>query len=356
MLKMKLLAILLLLLSAVLSTITAQVNNPVGELKSLTADDIWAQTLEGSYFNEFWTYHFFLDDGMKVHITFSVANFGSLKAPVSGVQVSIDRLNGRLYQLSREYNINHLVQDKENFEFRNRENRDLYFRGKLPDQHQIRINTTKDDLTYDIDLELFNISEGFKWNDGKYRINSENVGIFTHIPYAEVKGYVRVNESRKNVSGTVYMDHVFQQQTTTRLVDSGYRFIHHYDNNNWDILYMMLPDNSNNRRVIGHRIINRNGNITLQGLDNIEHLTTRNTFGENVARELEIRLSNSETIRLTRRTDTEKFSVLGELGRFARRAARTFLGGEVIHFRGEAILFETGQRPIRGHYNFLIVS
>jgi len=356
MFKIKPFAVILLLLIAVNTQAIAQVYNPGGVLHRLTADDIWAQTLEGSYFNEFWTYHFYMDDGMKVHITFSIANFGSLKSPVSGVQISIDRLNGQLYQLSREYNINHLVQDKNNYVFRNRIDRELFFEGKLPEQQRVRINTSKDGVNYDIDLEIFNIANGFKWGDGKYRINSEQVGVFTHIPYAEVKGYVEVNNHRKNVSGSVYMDHVFQQQTTTRLVDSGYRFIYHEDANNWDVLYMMLPDNSDDRKVVGHRIVNRNGKISVQGLNNIEQFTTRNTFGEEVAREMAIRLSNSDTIRLTRRTDTEKFSLLGELSRFARRAARTFLGGEVIHFRGDAVLLETGERPKRGHYNFLIVS
>jgi hypothetical protein len=356
MFKIKPFATILLLQFIVIFQGFAQVSNPRGSLNKITADDIWAHTLEGSYFNEFWTYHFFLDDGMKVHITFSVANFGSLKAPVSGVQVSVDRLNGQLYQLSREYNINHLVQDKSNYVFRNRIDRELFFEGKLPEKHRVRIQTSKDGVNYDIDLEIFNIVNGFKWGDGKYQVNNELVGVYTHIPYAEVKGYVEVDNHRKIVNGSVYMDHVFQQQTTTRLIDSGYRFIYHEDSKNWDILHMMLPDNTGDRNVIGHRIVNRNGKVEVQGLLNIEQFSARNTFGEEVAWEMDIRISNSDTLRLTRRSDTEKFSLLSELGRFARRAARTFLGGEVIHFRGDAVLLEPDERPVRGHYNFLIVS
>lgn len=356
MFKIKPFAAILPLLFFISTQVSAQVSNPQGDLNRLTADDIWAHTLEGSYFNEFWTYHFFLDDGMKVHITFSIADFGSIKSPVSGVQVSVDRLNGQLYQLSREYNINHLVQDKENYIFRNRIDRELFFEGKLTEKQRVRIHTTKDGVTYDIDLEIFDIVNGFKWGNGKYRINSEQVGVFTHIPYAKVKGYVEVDNFRNDVTGSVYMDHVFQQQMTTRLVDSGYRFIYHDGPDNWDIIYMMLPDNSNDRNLVGHRVVNREGEITVHGLTHIDNLIKRNMFGEDVARELDIRMDNSETLRLTRRTDSEKFSLLGELGRFARAAARTFLGGEVIHFRGEAVLLETGERPKRGHYNFLIVS
>ena len=338
------------------SSTFAQISNPSGELRPVADDDIWPQTLEGSYYNEFWTYHFYLNDGLKVHITFSVANFGSLKSAVSGVQVSVDRLDGELYQLSREYNINHLHLDKEKYMFRNRLERDLFFEGKLPDQHRVRINTEKDGIAYDIDLQLHNIFEGIKWGDGKYSIDDEKVGIITHIPYAEVKGYVEVNGKRKNVAGTAYMDHTFQNQTTTRLVDSGYRFIYHDDAYNWNILFLMLPEETDEKRTIGYHLTNQNGEVSVAGVENIEYMSKRNLFGEDVARIIELNLNNGKTLRLTRMDDTEKFSVLGELGRVARSVARRFLGGEVIHFRGEATLLETGERSKRGHYNFFIVS
>jgi hypothetical protein len=334
----------------------SQISNPGTSLNKLSSDDIWVQTLQGSYFNEFWTYHFYFENDLKVHITFSVANFGSLKSPVSGVQVSVDKINGNIYQLSREYSIEHLVQDKENHMFRNRIDRELYFEGKLPDQHRVRINTSKDGIQYNIDLNITEIAKGIKMGNGKYRVNSEEVGIFTHIPYAKASGYVDVDGTRKNVNGTVYMDHTFQNQTTTRLVDSGYRFVHHEDSKNWEVLYVLLPEDGNDRKTIGYHLSNRNGNIEIQGVKRIKQMSRRNLFGEDVARTLEIELTNSATIRLHRRSDTEKFSVLSELGRIARRAARTFLGGEVIHFRGEGVLMETGERSKRGYYNFFIVS
>ena len=321
-----------------------------------SSDDIWAKTLEGSHYNEFWNYQFYLNDDLNVHITFSVANFGSLKSPVSGVQVSIDGMDNTIYQLSREYSINHLVQDKENYMFRLRQERDVWFEGKLPNEQRVRIHTSKDGVHYDIDLKIFNILKGYKWGDGKFQIGSEEVGIITHIPYAEAGGYVEVNGNRKQVTGSVYMDHTYQHQTTTRLVDSGFRFVHHQDFKNWDLLYLLLPDDSNDKKAIGYRLHSVNGDVTLHGVENIERMTKSSVFGENVARILDINLNGSESIRITRMEDSEKFSVLSELNRFARRAARTFLGGEIIHFRGEGVLTETGQRPNQGYYNFFIVN
>src|SRR5690625_3115669 len=159
----------------------AQVSNPSGYLTPVQNEDIWAKTQKGNHFNEFWTYQFYLNNDLTVHITFSVANFGSLKSPVSGVQISVDRLNGEIYQLSREYDLDYLVQDRENLMFRNRDQRKLYFIGELPKEHRVRIHTSKDGVEYDIDLSMHNIQHGIKWDDGIYLIGDEKVGIYNHI-------------------------------------------------------------------------------------------------------------------------------------------------------------------------------
>lgn len=345
-----------ILFSLIGTIASAQISNPEGVMHSTDDDDIWAQTLEGSHFNEFWTYHFYLNNDMKVHVTFTAANFGNLKAPVSGVQFSIDRLNGELYQVSREYDLDLLVQDKETYMWRNRMARELYFIGKLPEQHKVYINTEKDDIQYTIDLDLHNIQEGIKWGDGFYNVNGEKVGMYTHIPYAEVSGTISVDGTEEKVTGTVYMDHTFQNETTTRLIHSGYRYIYHEDVNNWDLIYFMLPKNTDQNKTIGYRIRNVDGEITLNGVERILQTTDSETFGEDLPRILELQLDNGSTLRLNRTKDTEKFSVLGELGRIAKSVARRFLGGEIVHFRGDAVLMEPGSRPTRGYYHYLVVE
>lgn len=338
------------------TAVSAQISNPEGVMHPTNDDDIWAQTLEGSHFNEFWTYHFYLNDGMKVHITFTAANFGSLKSAVSGVQFSIDRLNGKLYQVSREYDLNLLVQDRETYMWRNRMARELYFVGKLPEEHKVYISTEKDDIQYNIELDLHNIQKGIKWGDGFYNIDGEKVGMYTHIPYAEVTGTIGVDGHNEEVSGTVYMDHTFQNETTTRLIHSGYRYIYHEDEDNWDLIYLMLPENSDQNETIGYRLKKSNGEITLNGVDRITQMTNSETFGEDLPRILELQLDNGDTLRLNRTKDTEKFSVLGELGRIAKSVARRFLGGEIVHFRGDAVLMEQGKRPTHGYYHYLVVE
>ena len=334
----------------------SQVSNPTGTLQPATADDIWAQTLTGSHYNEFWNYQFYLNDGITVHITFSVADFGSLKSAVSGVQVSVHNLNGQLYQLSREYDIEHLVQDRERFVFRNRAEREIFFEGKLPDKHRVRVQTTKDGVTYDIDLHLSNIQNGFKWGNGIYRIDSEEVGIITHIPYSKANGYVEVNGVRKSVTGTAYMDHTYQNRTTTQLMNSGYRYINHNSPQDWDLIYFMLPNQSTDQKTIGYRVQNVRGALKLNGIDQILDIDMSQIFGENVAQVLEIQFSNGESTQILRTVNHEKFSVLSELSRLARGVARRFLGGEVIHFRGEATLLEPAKRRKDGFYNYFIID
>lgn len=334
----------------------AQISNPDGDIAYAEPDDIWAQTLEGSHFNEFWNYHFYLNDDITLYITFSVADFGSLKSAVSGLQVSIHNMGDQIYQLSREYNLNHLVQDRERYMFKNRMEREIYFEGKLPESHRIRINTSKDGITYNIDLQLENITRGFKWDDGNYMIENEIVGIVTHIPYANVTGSVDVDGHQQDVSGTAYMDHTYQNQTTTRLINSGYRFISHENEWNWDLIYFLLPKDHDDRKTIGYRIQNRNGYIQMTGIENITVLERSLAFEDSIADLLEFRMSSGEKVQIKRFEDIEKFSVLSELNRIARSVARRFLGGEVIHFRGQATLNDSKINDLNGYYNYFIVD
>lgn len=339
------------------SPLFAQISNPEGGVEPVTDDDIWAKTLQGSHYNELWNYQFYLNDGITVHISFSVANFGSFKSPVSGVQMSIYNLaNKKLYQVSREYPIHYLVQDKSTHMFQLRDERNIYFRGKLPQQHEVRVNFSKENDEYDVDLKLSNIHRGLKWGDGIFHIDNEEVGIITHIPYAEVQGTIKVNEIEKTVRGTAYMDHTYQNQATTDLVHSGYRFVHQTNKQNWDTLYFLLPEHRNVNATVGFRLANNEGDLSVNGIEYIDRLTTGDAFGVDIARILDLQLKDSVEIRVSSTSDLEKFSVLGELGWLAKKAAKSFLGGEVIYVRGEAVLMESGNKPKQGYYNYFKID
>ncbi|MFU8859231.1 MAG: hypothetical protein ACNA8K_02295 [Cyclonatronaceae bacterium] len=339
--------------------IQAQISNPAGGLTEIAPEKIWPQTLHGSHYNEFWNYHIYLDDGTKVHITYSAANFGSLKSPVSGVRVSVlfpGRNGHELFQVSREYAIDYLVLDEQNGRFQLRAERELFFEGKLPETHRIRIFTRKDGNQFDIDFTFSNISRGYTRGNGKFDVNGEQIGHLTHIPFAEVKGHAAVNDMRREATGTAYMDHTYQFQTTTSLLKSGYRFVYLKDADNWDSIFFLLPEDGREMKTVGYRLYKRNGVVRQAAIERITQITKRRVSGKNIALTMEIELDNGERLRITRSEDEETFSVLGELGWIARRAARTFLGGEIIDFRGTAHLLEDSQLPKIGEYNFFIVD
>lgn len=334
----------------------AQYSNPNGSIEPVKNNDIWAKTLEGSHYNEMWNYQFYLNDGMMVHIAFSVANFGSFKDPISGVQMSIYNLNGELHQVSREYPIHYLIQDREKNIFKLRDERTIYFEGKLPDKHRVHVEFTKNDVLYKVLLDFSNIHKGVKWGDGNFRIGDEDVGIITHIPYAQVRGTVQVNDVERKVRGTAYMDHTYQDRATTDILDSGYRFVQHDDLQNWDLLYYLLPENAPQNRTVGYRLTNNDGKISVNGVERIAMMNSSEAFSVEFARIMDMKMQDESEIRMSRTKDFEKFSILSELGWLARKAAKSFLGGEVISLRGEAILMEEGNRPKRGYYNFYVID
>lgn len=354
------LTVILLLLTGLfinLQSAYAQISNPDGELQKTTAYDIWVKTMAGSHYNEFWNYQFYFDNGIKLHIVFSVANFGRLKSPVSGVRVSILNLDDKkTYQLSREYPVENLLQDKENHLFSlNPRQENVWFKGKLPDSLEIYINTAKDGERFHVHLHLDEIQQGYKWDNGMFTVDNEKIGIITHIPHARVTGEVGINENIQQVTGTGYMDHTFQNQTTTQLMNSGYRYVHHGDNGDWDVMYFMIPRNHYGMQTIGYRMHSDGNEVNLQGVSSIVDFVDGRAFREDVPQRLGLFMDDETIIYLNRVIDEERFSVLGQLSWIARRAARAFLGGDVIDIRGQAAL-EIDNTMKNGEYNFFFVD
>lgn len=341
----------------------AQSSNPTGNLQPAPKEKIWAQTLSGNYFNEFWNYQFYFSNGIKVHLIFSAVNFGSLKAPVTGARVSVLFPDGELHQISREYDLGNLIQEKNSrrARFQLQENRDLYFEGTLPEEHTIVFKTTKNGVRYDIHLSLQEISRGLQWDDGKFELNGSTIGLVTHIPYAKVSGHVAVNERFSEVEGTAYMDHTYQYRTTIQLMDSGKRFIWHQDPDNWIVIYCLTPRGGTTgklqKQAIGYMLRKQNGeNVEIKGIERVKMTTRSRAFGVYLPSVMDLQMEDGETIRVVRTEDEEKFSILGELNWIARSAAKSYLGGEVIDVRGSASLLQEGEKPLMGDYNYFVVD
>jgi hypothetical protein len=331
------------------------INYPDGSLQATSPDDIWPQTLTGSTFNEFWTYHFYLDNDVEITLVFSVANFGSLKSPVSGARASILGFGERDYQVQREYPLERLVKDDENYRIQMRPDREVWFEGELPGNHSIQFITSKDGVDYDIRLELTNIQQGYKWGDGIFTIDGSRVGIVTHIPYADVRGTVRINDRERSVRGSAYMDHVYQDKITTRLFSDGFRFIHHKNPNQWEVGHFLGSDRRDELNVIGYALSRNNDDVTLKKPERLIRSGSERVFGHSLPKNIRIEFTDGSSTTVERVRDRERFEMLQELGRLARRLARSYLRGEVVEFRGEArFISSNSNEPVR--YNYFIVD
>jgi hypothetical protein len=337
--------------------VTAQDNiiHPEGNLELTSPDDFWPQIMTGSTFNEFWTYHFYLDNDLEITLVYSLANFGSLKSPVSGARASILGFGDRNYQVLREFPLDRLVQDEDNYRIQMRPDREIWFEGKLPGNHKISFVTSKDGVDYDIKLVLTNIQQGYKWGDGIFSIDGSRVGIVTHIPYARVRGTVRINDREQSVRGSAYMDHVFQDKITTRLFSDGFRFVHHTNQNQWEAGHFLGSDRRDEHNVIGYALSKDNGEVTLKKPVRLIRSESERVFGHSLPKNIRIEFDDSTNRTVERIRDRERFEMLQELGRLARRLARSYLRGEVVEFRGEA-RFISGESDEPVRYNYFIVD
>lgn len=344
-----------LVLAATQIPANSQVTPPNGNLQNSQADDIWPKTMEGSVYNEFWTYHIYLENDIQLTLVYILANFGSLKSPISSARASIVGFDDEVHQVLREYPIDKVVLDKENWIFRPHAERDIEFSGKLPYNHHLKFKTKKDDVSYDIQLELSDIAQGQKWGDGMFDVNGVSLGIISHIPYARVKGFVQINDEKKSVLGTAYMDHTFQNQITTRMLARGFRTIYHNGPEDWEIGYYLLADRMDQTNIAGYNITRKNQQTHLKKPIRIIRSEYDKVDGQYLPKYINIEFESGITNNITRTYNNESFDLLQELSGLARRIARIYLRGEMFEYRGKAELDDL-PTPKSIYYNIFLVD
>jgi len=330
--------------------------NPTGGLQRVGPNDIWAKTLSGAHYNEMWNYQLYFDNGMSLYIVFSVTNFGRLKSPVSGIRVSMYGLDGEVYHINREYPAQDLHQDKVNYKFDINPRQDnIWFKGKLPEKHEIYINTAKFGSRFKIHIHFEEIQAGFRMGDGMFKVDGEQVGIITHIPFAKVSGYAGINDDVRDVSGVGYMDQTWQFQNATKLFSNGYRFIHHKDDKNWDHVYYMTPANKS-QKPIGYRLKSENGQVTVHGVSSLQSTTMSNDRAVKIPTMMELAMNRSTPIQLENSNLTDVSSIFTELNWINRQLMRTIVGGEIVDYRGTGRLKSDAQSYKNGYFNYFTIE
>ena len=325
-----------------------RVEVPTGEARATTADDLRPHRSIGGAYNEVWSYTFLLNDGMQATMSLSKADLGSIMSPVSGAEFSISGFDGRSYRAPKQYADDDLV-------FTPSTNRlqvhpDIFFEGALPQRHRVYFKAAKHGVQFEVDLRFSAIEPGLTWGDGVFHLGSERVGMFIHIPYAEVRGTISIDGVRKEVRGTAYMDHTFQSDFATKLVRSAYRYVQH--SRGMEVGYFIAPASRYEDRVIGLAAVRERGRFRLRKPEAIQVVSTRPGLGVEVPKQLAVRYDNGAQTILNRERDQQAFSALEELGSLQRAVVKRYIGGEAVVFRGWGT---TNQRG-RIVYDYLLVK
>lgn len=321
----------MLLALAVPAFAAEHIQLPTGDLRAAVLTDLKPHSSSSKTYNEFWTYHFYLDGNIQVILNFSRANLGSFKDPVCGADLTIMGFKGRNFTVAREY-------DKKNFTFSEadqelRVHEKISFSGKLPDAHRVHFATSKKEVSYLLDLDFSDILPGKVWGDGMFKFGGgDAVGIFIHIPSASVKGKLAINNDTLNVAGRAYMDHTFQTDLAPHLVGSGFRFV--TQEGPLEIGYVLNPLGKFDRQPVGYGLRLVNGNLVLRKPTALKALSSGKAMGMKIATSLEITYLDGGKSVMNRSGDRLQQSVLHEFSGFTKSLVKSFMGGEIFTFRG----------------------
>jgi len=312
------------------SAIADPVTVPSEGARAVSVEDFRPRALETSTFSEVWSYLFLLEGGMQANFSLSQANLGRVMGAVSGAEFAVSGFNGQTYRVAREYAATDLAFTPGSH--RLQVHPDMFVEGALPQRHRVYFKTTKDDVSYEVDLTMTDIARGFTWGDGVFHLGAHRVGMFIHVPYARVSGTITLNGTTRRVSGTAYMDHTYQTDFATRLIRGAYRYVQHGPNP--EVGYFIQPASRYDDQVIGFGGVRRGGGFQLQRPSEIDIISTRTSRGVAVPRQMAVRYDGGRQTILNRGTDQHSFSVMDELSSIQRAVVRRFVGGEAHVFRG----------------------
>jgi hypothetical protein len=319
---------------------------PTGDLRAAVLTDLKPHHSGSKTYNEFWTYHFLLDGNVQGILNFSRVNLGSFKSPVCGADLTLMGFKGKNWSVAREY-------DKKNFRFTDSSqalnvHENIWFSGKLPESHHVHFATAKKGVSYFLDLEFEDILPGRVWGDGMFKFGGGDVvGIFIHVPSAAVKGRLGINGDTVEVNGRAYMDHTFQTDLAPDLVGAGFRYM--AQEGPAEAGYFMDPAAKFERQPVGYGLKLVNGELTLRKPAALKAISTSKAMGgAKVPTALEITFQDGSRTVLNRSEDRLQQSVLHEFSGFSKMAIKSFMGGEIITFRGLGTI--AGARPMAYNY------
>jgi len=343
---MKVVASLLLALLVAAGAVDGDVRPPRGQLRATTLDDVRPNM---DVKHEMWSYRFLLSDGMQLLIDFRRADLGTFKGKVLGGNFSVLGFKGEEYSVAREYPPENLTFDEERQ--RLSVHRNIWFEGALPGSHRVYYTTRKKGVSYFADLKFHDIEKGCIWGDGVYRFgDDEFLGMSIPIPYARVTGKIAINGDTLNVSGTGYMDHVYESDRVSKLVDAGYRVVSHH--RGWEVGLYFRPRNKFDASVVGYGAYSLEGGRALYSPVDMSEATMGTVEGEPVPTKIVLDDRRGRRRVIERSKNLQSLSLLREVGGIKKFFAKKLAGGDVLMYRGVGTIDVT--RPMA--YDFFIID
>lgn len=305
---------------------------PSGAARATTAADLAPARGATGSFNERWSYVVLLDGGTQLVINFGTARLSGLREPTVGADLSVLGFEGRDYFVAREYPVASRFRWNAGAA-RLEAHPTIYFEGAPPQRHRVHFATEKDGVDYEVSLTFADMAAGMTWGDGAFRLGSETITMAILVPRARVSGTVRINDTERRVRGTAYMDRTTQTTYAPRLTRSAVRLVRH-TGNGFEVGYYILPASRYDDRVVGFGVRQSGGRAALLQPASAEVINTRRALGLDVPGQMRVAFADGTETIFNRRRDRQAFGAFDELGRVERFAARRFIGGEPVHFRG----------------------
>jgi Predicted secreted hydrolase len=192
-------------------------NEPVGEVRSASADDFFRHPSGSKNYSESWDYVFVLDNGAKAYVTYTWLNSSN----EIGTQFSIWNFKNKSTNIGRIY-------PKERYSENKSTNtisiKDEYKMENLPGKDHRVLFTADKNGKFFLDLKFTSAQAAKIPGDGVFNVDGQKYGLYVHIPYGRVEGRIGINNDTVAVKGYGYMDHSWTSTEATNIAARSFIF------------------------------------------------------------------------------------------------------------------------------------
>ncbi len=326
------------------------VKYPRGKFQDTDAEDFLARNLPSKYYNELWTYHINLDNGVQIVYTFSINDFGAFKGRVTGVKLFISWKDGKTYVVNKEYSPDTFVTDGENNYIRLHPDRPYWAKGSFDDTHRLFFHNTKDGIQHDVDLTFYDIAQGKILGNGVYSVDNDEIGISLLMPHAKVRGIVAINGDTVKATGVGYMDHVYQNNLSSEIIDRTYR-IKTGNAQNGMFFHFVKLRKTELQTPIGYGVAYKNGIAEMITPTAIQQLSS-----DKKTRELDnyvmIKPFQTDSLNIRVKKHLNTYSLINELSGIKKFLAKKVIGGELVEMHGTVTIND--KQP--GYFYYMVAK